>query len=447
VSGRAWRELLFCLISAPVGLAVLAFPAALVGLLLLAVHLSAGSPQYRARPSDAAGFLGPVVIIMLAAVVALVVLAPRIARGLGAAHRRVAASLLGKNILGPPAVRDRRRGPMSWMAATLRDGPGWRAVGYLAAKLPLALLEAYAACVWWGAGVANLTYPLWFAWFRNHPRNVRLSPVPALTPFGVLHVGTLSGTFVAFASGVVMVLAAPWVTRLLVVTDGWLMYGLLGPGRLVQRVADLERARAFAVDDSAAVLRRVERDLHDGAQIRLATLAMNLGMAMDKLDASAGQPDLAVARDLVSSAHRGAKDAMAELRGLARGLHPPSLDNGLADALATLASSCPLPVDLTADISRRPTPAIETIAYFCTAELLANAVKHSCANTITVRVADQGERLVVSVADDGRGGATPSDGGGLAGLAQRVGTVDGRLEIASPHGGPTRVTIELPLHA
>ena len=447
MSRRARQELLFCLASVPLGSAVLAFPAALAGLLVLAAGLSAGSRQYRARPADAAGFLGPVVIVVLLALVVLIVLAPRIGRGLGVVHRRLAAGLLSQRIVAPRAVRAGGRGPLAWVAATLRDGPGWRAVAYLAAKLPLVLLEAYAAIVWWGAGLANLTYPLWFPWFRNHPPSVRLSPVPALTPFGVLHIGTLPDTLVAFAAGASMVLAAPWVTSGVVLVDSWLMHALLGPGRLAQRVADLEQARALAVDDSAALLRRVERDLHDGAQIRLATVALNLGMALDKLDAGTGQSDLTVARDLVSTAHQGAKDAMAELRGLARGIHPPALDNGLADALATLAAGCPVPVDLTVDIPRRPTPAIETIAYFCTAELLANAVKHSGANKIAVGVAGQGELLLVQVGDNGRGGATPAEGGGLAGLAQRVRTVDGRLEIASPPGGPTRVTVSLPLHA
>jgi signal transduction histidine kinase len=447
VSGRAWQELLFCLATLPLGLAALVFPAALTGLLMLAARLSAGSRQYRARPSDAAGFLGPVVIVVLAALVVLIVLAPWIGRGLGAAHRRAAASLLGEHMPAPPAVRGRGGGPLARLTATLRDRPGSRAVGYLAARLPLVLLEAYAALVWWGAGLANLTYPLWFPWFRNHPRSVRLSPVPALTPFGVLHIGTVPGTFVAVAAGAAMVLAAPWVTRAVVLADRWLMHALLGPGRLAQRVADLEQTRAQAVDDSAAMLRRLERDLHDGAQIRLATMAMNLGMALDKLDTGTGQSDLAVARDLVSTAHQGAKDAMAELRGLARGIHPPALDNGLADALATLAAGCPLPVDVTVDIPRRPTPAIETIAYFCAAELLANAVKHSGAREIAVDAVGQAEILVVQVTDDGRGGASPAGGSGLAGLTQRVRTVDGQLEITSPVGGPTRVTVELPLHA
>jgi signal transduction histidine kinase len=194
------------------------------------------------------------------------------------------------------------------------------------------------------------------------------------------------------------------------------------------------------------MLRRLERDLHDGTQIRLATLAMNLGMAMDRLAATDDQPGLAAVRDLVGTAHQSAKDAMAELRDLARGIHPAALDGGLPDALATLAAGSPVPVHLTTSIPRRPSQAIETIAYFCAAELLANAVKHSGASTISLTVTGQAE-LVLRVADDGRGGADPSTGSGLAGLAQRARTVDGRLEITSPPGGPTQVTVELPLHA
>jgi signal transduction histidine kinase len=267
--------------------------------------------------------------------------------------------------------------------------------------------------------------------------------VVALTPVGSLHIATFPGTFAAFAAGAAMVFAAPWVARAGAAADLWLMRGLLGPGRLAQRVADLEQSRAAAVDDSAALLRRLERDLHDGAQIRLATIAMNLGMAREKLSDD-GDPAV---RELVDAAHQGAKDALTELRNLARGIHPPALDNGLADALATLAARSAIPAELTTAIPRRPAPAIETIAYFCAAELLANAAKHSQANKVVIEVTGHGGSLVLRVSDDGRGGADPARGTGLSGLAQRVRTVDGSMEIASPPGGPTQVTVRLPLHA
>jgi signal transduction histidine kinase len=438
-TGWAWRELLFCAIEVPLGFCVLVFPIALLGLPLavaLLVHggsrLSGPAP---AHPGAVTVFGGVVLVILLA----LLVLAPRIARRLGAAHRRLAARLLGEDIPGPPPIR-RGRGVAGWLGATVRDGPGWRAAAYLLVKLPVTVGELYAA-FFAAAGLANLTYPFWWPLFRNHPPDVRLGPVYALTPFGALRIETFPGTFAACVAGAAMVLAAPWAARAVSSADRWLMRGLLGPGRLAQRVADLEQSRALAVDDSAATLRRLERDLHDGAQVRLATLAMNLGMAREKLGDDAS-PE---ARELVDAAHQGAKEALIDLRNLARGIHPPALDNGLADALATLAASSAIPAGLTAAIPQRPAPAIETIAYFCAAELLANAAKHSYANRVTMEVAERDQMLVLRVGDDGRGGADPARGSGLSGLAQRVQTVDGSLEIASPPGGPTQVTVRLPL--
>jgi signal transduction histidine kinase len=174
---------------------------------------------------------------------------------------------------------------------------------------------------------------------------------------------------------------------------------------------------------------------------------MNLGMAKRKLGDHGEVPDAEAARELVNAAHQGAKDALSELRELARGIHPPVLDNGLADALATLAASNAIPAELAVSIPVRPTPAIETIAYFCAAELLANAAKHSDANNIKIDISERTGLLVLTITDDGRGGVAPARGSGLSGLTQRVSTVDGRLDIASPPGGPTRITVELPLRA
>jgi signal transduction histidine kinase len=324
-------------------------------------------------------------------------------------------------------------------------------MAYQLAKLPVGLFELYAAFFWIG-GLVNLSYPLVWGAFRNHPPGARLSPVPVYTPLslfgeGTFRVATLPGTFAAAAAGVLMLLAAPWVTRAVTSADAGLIRGLLGPGRLAERVHDLELSRALAVDDSAALLRRLERDLHDGAQIKLATLAMNLGLARKELGDDGEVPDAAAVRELVDAALRGAKDALVELRGLVRGIHPPVLDNGLADALASLAADSAIPVELAVGIPVRPTPAIETIAYFCATELLANAAKHSFANRIAVRAAGQRDVLLLSVADDGTGGADPARGSGLSGLTQRVAVVDGRLTITSPPGGPTKITVELPLRA
>jgi signal transduction histidine kinase len=431
---RARLELLFCVVGIPLGLCVLAVPYWGAGFALAVILLTPGHES-----TWVAAVAG------IAALLVLVVLATRIARGLGAVHRRLAARLLGERVAPPPPLRP-GRGVLGRLVAGLRDGPGWRAVAYQVLKLPAAVLESYAVFLW-TAGLVNLTYPFWWGLFRNHPPGVTLRPVLAASPFPgrALHIATFAGTFAALAVGAAMLLAAPWVARAVVAADRRLLRGLLGPGRLAQRVRDLEQTRALAVDDAAARLRRVERDLHDGAQVHLATLAMHLGMAKEQLGAGGDPPDVARARELLDAAHRGAKDALGELRDLARGIHPPVLDNGLQDALATLATSSAIPVELRCDLPERPAPAIETIAYFCAAELLANAAKHSHAERVTIRAAGRDGMLVLTVGDDGVGGADPARGSGLSGLAQRVRTVDGRLEIASPPGGPTEITIRLPL--
>jgi signal transduction histidine kinase len=435
-TARAARELLFCLAEAALGLAVLAAPFALsLALGLLTGPRSAG----RGAPGQPAVFF-PLLAVLIVALALLVIALPRIGRWLGAAHRHLAARLLGAQIGEPPPGPG--RGLAGRRALLLRDGPGWRAAAYLLVQLPVMVAEIYAL-FFAAVGLANLSYPFWWPLFRNHPPGTVLQPVPVLTPFGSFGVTTLAGTFAAFAAGAAMLLAAPWVARGAAAADCWLMRGLLGPGRLAQRVADLEQTRALAVQDSAALLRRLERDLHDGAQIRLATLAMNLGMAREKLGGNA-DPQV---RELVDAAHQGAKDALVELRNLARGIHPPALDNGLADALATLAAGSALPVEVTVRLPERPAPEIETIAYFCAAELLANAAKHSRANRVTVDLRFTDGALELRVGDDGVGGADSARGSGLAGLEQRVRTVDGRVEIVSPPGGPTRVTVTLPMHA
>jgi signal transduction histidine kinase len=435
---RARNELLFCLAGVPLGLVIAGAGVWLMvaALFVLLLSPSGATPLWVGVAAFGLDLLG---------LLLLVVLATRVARRLGAVHRQLAARLLDTRVAPPPPL-DRRRGPLGWVAAGLGDGPGWRAVAYQVLKLPLAFLEAYAL-LWWVGGLANLTYPFWWGLFRNHPPGVTLDPVPAFTPFPglALQVATYPGTFLALAVGLGMVLAAPWVTRAVVAVDRWLLVALLAPGRLALRVRDLEHTRALAVDDAAAQLRRVERDLHDGAQIRLATLALHLGLAKETLAGLDGGDDVGRARELVDAAHRDAKQALGELRDLARGIHPPVLDSGLDDALATLAATSAIPVELVCDLPERPAPAIETIAYYCAAELLANAAKHSHAGQVTVQADGRHGSLTLAVGDDGVGGADPARGSGLAGLAQRVSTVDGRLRIASPRGGPTLVSVQLPL--
>ncbi|MGW3118149.1 sensor histidine kinase [Streptomyces sp. NPDC001107] len=427
ISRRARAEAAYCLV---------AFPIALVGFVLVLIGLVIG-----------AGFTVSLVGAVLGLL--LVVASAWLARGFAGVHRRLAAGLVGERVSSPPALRPTGKA-FARLDARLRDAAGWRSVAYVLVKLPVAALQLYAVG-WWLTGLLDLSAPLRWAAFgqRPHPGG---EGMPTITPVpaggGAPHSTTFAGTFVAAAIGAATLLAAPWVTRGIVAVDRWLVRALLGPGELAQRVRNLEETRALAVDDSAALLRRLERDLHDGAQVRLVALAMCLDMAREGLGAE-GEPvaDPGRLRRLIETAHTNATEALSELRDLARGIHPPVLDDGLPDALTTLAARSTVPVELAVDIPERPTPAIETIAYFCAAELLTNVIKHSGARRAVLRVTQESGLLRLCVTDDGCGGAAPAASSGLTGLLQRVRTVDGTLHISSPEGGPTAVTVALPLHA
>ena len=325
----------------------------------------------------------------------------------------------------------------------------WRAVGYLALKVPWSVLGVFVALSLWWDAIALLLTPL----FGHHGGG---SPVWGLASAffpsdyfdGIGDTGFLHDAF-GFILGAIFFFAAPWVMRGFVNVDRLLIRGLLGPDPMATRVRSLEQARTHTVDASAATLRRIERDLHDGTQAQLVALAMRLGMAKEKLEDDADEVDLDRVRELVDAAHRGAKEAIAELRDIARGIHPPALDIGLEGALATLAARSAVPTELSVDIRTRPTPAIEAIAYFCVAELLANVAQHARASRASVSCAQQGMWLRLVVRDDGTGGAqlttVGSSSSGLAGLTDRVRAVDGRLNLVSPPGGPTVVTVDLPL--
>jgi signal transduction histidine kinase len=210
-------------------------------------------------------------------------------------------------------------------------------------------------------------------------------------------------------------------------------------GRLAERVASLEASRRGVVDQQEAELRRIERDLHDGAQARLVALGMSLGMAEQRL-----RSDPEGASELLAEARLGAQEALAELRDLARGIHPPVLaDRGLEAAIVALAQRTPLHVRVTVDVDRRPSSPVESAAYFVVAEALANTGKHAHAEHVDIVVQRRQTSMLVEVSDDGVGGADPS-GAGLAGLARRVQALDGTLQITSPTGGPTTVRALLP---
>jgi signal transduction histidine kinase len=319
-------------------------------------------------------------------------------RGYGGMERRLVRSLLAEDIAEPlPVGAGRNRGSV-WRRVfdVLSDGLAWRTALYLFIKLP----------------------------------------------WGIL---TFTVTVVAL---VILWPVLPWVTRGLSTVDRLLAGSLLAPADLSQRVRELEQDRGTVVDSAAADLRRIERDLHDGAQARLVALAMDLGLAKEKL---AEDPE--AAGKMVADAHGEVKLVLQELRDLARGIHPAVLtDRGLDAALSSVATRCTVPggVRVNADLpggsdrASRPDSAVEGIAYFTVSELLTNISKHAAARTATVDAWRSDDRLMLQVKDDGKGGALESPGGGLAGLAERIRAVDGVFVVDSPVGGPTTVTVELP---
>jgi signal transduction histidine kinase len=420
----------------------------------------------------------------------------------------------------PPAPRS-QPGRLGWIWSGLTDPVSWRACGYLLLKLPVAVLGGIGLGYILAWGVGYTTLPLWWELIHQLAAHGVMVQVPGWLawwkPDPVLvaqSVPSLAWSFALVPAGAITLGWAPLMIRGVNDWDRILAAKLLGPP-LTQRMRDLEETRASAVDDSAARLRRIERDLHDGAQAQMVAVAMKLGLAREKLggvvsgngvasgtgvargNGMAGRTgvaggsevadggsmasgtreasgsgvagvsemasgtgvaggsesgwtadiDLERVLELVDAAHRSAKEAIIELRDLARGIHPPVLDHGLGTALTTLAARSAVPVEVVVDLPERPSAAIETIAYFCAAELLANVAKHSAARHATLEAVHVPGLLRVRVGDDGNGGARVTAGSGLAGLAERLRTVDGIMEISSPRGGPTVITIELPSHA
>lgn len=302
----------------------------------------------------------------------------------------------------------------------------------------------------------------------DRPGPTEARPVPqvvrrVVSPFGWRHANGIAvirflvAVWLVCLGSIFLAFGEWWGVFLFVAAGvlGWLAYQVprwklaLDAEESGKRVRVLERSRALAVDDAAARLRRIEQDLHDGAQAQMVAVVMKLGLAREHLGnavARSAGADVSRALALVDAAHLGAMEAITELRDLARGIHPPVLDEGLGAALATLVARSDVPVELVVDLSERPSAAIETIAYFCAAELLTNVAKHSSARHVTLEAVLRPGLVRVRVSDDGTGGAHIEAGGGLAGLAERVGTVDGRLQIDSPAGGPSVVTVELPPH-
>jgi signal transduction histidine kinase len=261
--------------------------------------------------------------------------------------------------------------------------------------------------------------------------------------------GSVDGWWIplVFVLGVLGVAVVPLLAQGMVRVDILLARRLLGSGRveqLTERVDTLTQTREAAVDSAEVERRRIERDLHDGPQQRLVAIAMDLGMAQERIDR-----DPSGARELLDKAHAASKEAITEMRMVARGIHPPILtDRGLDAALSALAARSPVPVTVRVDLPIRPSPTVEAIAYFCVSEALTNVAKHAHAGSARVDVHASGtvanSGLQIQIQDDGVGGADPARGTGLHGLADRVRAIDGSLTVHSPIGGPTLLTIDLP---
>ncbi|MBT2506415.1 sensor domain-containing protein [Streptomyces sp. ISL-98] len=413
VEARTWREFGYLMLSLPISIVLFTFAITMssIGMALLITFLGV--------PVLAAGLAG--------------------CRGFGAMERARARALLKVDVAAPAPVRPKPGGgAMSWMGAMLNNGASWRHLLYAVLHLPWGIFAFTLAVTLWTFGWGMLTYPLWQWVFPVY------AGMDGLQLYGDsthnLYLDSPVELAATSAFGLLVTLVSPWVIRALTTVDALMVAGLLGPSKLATRVSELESDRGVVVDTAAADLRRIERDLHDGAQARLVALAMDLGLAKEKLT-----EDPEAAARMVSEAHGEVKVALQELRDLARGIHPAVLtDRGLDAALSAVASRCTVPVQVEVDLPSRPAPAIEGIAYFTVSELLQNVSKHARASRATIDVWHTADRLMLQVSDNGKGGADTQSGSGLAGLAERLDAVDGILVVDSPVGGPTTVTAELP---
>jgi signal transduction histidine kinase len=399
---RIWKETLYLLLDLPVGVA--GFSAVVTGL------------------TTGAGLL--VTFLGLPVLAATLLLARAAARG----ELVRARALLGIDLPAPAPLR-REPGALARLLAPIRDASALRAALYFLLMLPVGIFGFTVALTWWSTALASLTLPAW-AWSLPHGG-------PELAD------GYYWNVWWKFAitstAGLVLVVLAPFAMHALTYLDRGLLL-LLRRSRSEERIRTLERTRARSVDAAVEERRRLERDLHDGAQQQLVRLGLDLGLAIEKFD-----EDPAAARELVGGAHRDAQRAIAELRDLVRGFAPAVLeDRGLDAALSALAARSPVPVTLHVDVRERPPASTEANAYFIVAEALTNVARHARARSASVDVRQVDGRLRIEVADDGAGGADPARGTGLAGLAARAEAVDGTFALESPPGGGTRLVTELP---
>ena len=420
-SPRAWRQALYLAAAIP----------ALLGWLIVPYALLRGFKHW------GLGHWPVWPVALVAACYALLLLLPVLTQ----VHRHRLLVTAGIRIPEHPDGLHRWPSPRT-IASAARSQAAWRQVFYHLVAAPALAAAAMAAIGTW---LASLIYLFVYAYGWGLPAGNMLHRGLYFGDPGYYHLPRILGLPVDIwltAAGVAGLLAAPWLTAGVHRLDVRTARALLGPSRtseLEHRVEQLSQTRAGVVDAADAERRRLERDLHDGTQQRLVSLAINLGMARAQVN------NTEEARQAIADAHEEAKSALAELRDLIRGLHPAVLeDRGLDAALSGVAARMPIPVRLTVDLPRRPAPVIEAVAYFVVSEGLANIVKHAQASQAEVIVSRAGDRLHIIVSDDGVGGADPSRGTGLTGLANRAASVDGTFEIVSPPDGPTLLTVDLP---
>ena len=340
------------------------------------------------------------------------------------------------NVFLGTALRDPYRPAASetgWMArlfAIGRDPATWRDFLFLMLRMPMGIFTFTISIATWAVAGGLLSSPItyWFGVFR-----VQVG--------GWVFDGPLAVMLATFG-GVLMTIAAFGITRGLAKLEAVMGAALLdaSPDELKRRVADIASSRSRSMSAADEERRRLERDLHDGAQQRIVSLAMTLGLAQQKLATNPEQ-----GARLVGEAHEEAKRALQDLRDLARGLHPAVLtDHGLEAALPALAARCPIPTRVDVAVSPRPVAAVESAAYFVVSEALTNVARHSGAAAVQITARRENDRLMVDVRDDGKGGAQIVPGGGLAGLTDRVEALDGSLTLTSPAGGPTVLRVEMP---
>lgn len=352
-------------------------------------------------------------------------------------RRRAFAGEAAKPVAHP--YRPLRGGILEILRAEFADESRWRDVLYVAVNLPLTVVEFVVVGIAWSAALWLLTTPIWYDAMPSGSLEGILGPLASHDPAAVVLRTVLGAALLPVAaslSQLVMALHRAVVTGLLCTSEA---------RELRRQVETLRESRSAVLDVEASELRRIERDLHDGAQQRLVMLTIDLGLASERIDS-----DPAAAKRLILDGQEQARQALAEIRDLVRGIAPSILlDRGLVAALESISARGPVETVIRSELTpgERFSPAVERAAYFVASEALANAAKHSGASRCDVRIRRDGERLTVEIHDDGRGGARMVPGGGLAGLASRVAGVDGTFSLSSPRGGPTVVRADIPVLA